>query len=123
MTISEEFRNQLANLALNKHSRSNAFSKERPVDWQPHLVENPVTKLPFTKVEAWQFIARKLLDGQPVTVIDMDSPLNTKGYVMEIPMADDRILYIKLQHASRMIYARSFHYSYNYTQEGTDYGS
>ena len=94
---------------------TDAWSKERPVDWRPGKVMNPYSEfgLEFTHRSCWDFIERLLLKKHPITVIPLEKPRGEKGYEMlfetESGYSD---IYIKLQIGKDKLIGRSFHYSY-----------
>ena len=81
-----EIRQQLALLAKRPGARFSLFDPERPTDWRPNQVRNPLgaLKMHFTDVEAWELIADKLEEGYPVEEITLEKPLDKTGYVMKI---------------------------------------
>ncbi len=90
------------------------FSADRPIDWRPGQVRNPDGLLDthFTDAAAWELIASRLEDGQPVEVVELRKPAGTTGYVMMIDIEPGQPhLYVKLQLGSGTIIGRSFHYS------------
>ena len=104
----EAHRHELATLARRRHSRRLQF----PHEWQPWCVCSEVTGMPFTEAEAWNFIADRLEDGHPISVIDMRDNPGTHGFVMLIEMSgNERPLYIKVQLGAGVIIGRSFHWS------------
>ena len=97
---------------------TDAWSKERPVDWNPGKVMNPYSDIgmEFTHESCWDFIGQLLLEGHPIEVVPLKKPQGEKGYVMIFqtkPGYSD--IYIKLQIAGDTLVGRSFHYSY-YTE-------
>ncbi len=97
---------------------TNAWSKERPVDWNPGKVMNPYSDIgmEFTRGSCLDFIERPLLEGHSIEVVTLEKPKGEKGYVMIFqtkPGYSD--IYIKLQIAEDRLVGRSFHYS-RYTE-------
>ena len=91
-----------------------AFSTDRPTDLRPGQVRNPngILDTHFTDAAAWEFIASRLEDGQPVEIVELRKPAGATGYVMKIHIEPDRPqLYVKLELGSGKIIGRSFHYS------------
>ena len=91
-----------------------AFSIDRPTDWRPGQVRNPngILDTHFTDAAAWEFIASRLEDGQPVEIVELRKPAGATGYVMKVHIEPDRPqLYVKLELGSGKIIGRSFHYS------------
>ena len=112
--ISKAIRHELVVLARRSNSRSARFRRDRPTDWRPHEVRNPSGGLAthFTDPSAWELIASRLEQGEPVEVIELHTPKGAKGYVMKIHLGRDvPLLYVKLQIGSGRIFGRSFHYS------------
>ncbi len=112
--IDNATRRQLHDLARRHKARVSIFTRKQPTDWRPNQVCNPDGLLDthFTDSTAWELIATRLDHGQEVTVIDLDRPRGTKGYVMLIDLGPDvPHLYVKLQLGSGIIFGRSFHYS------------
>lgn len=114
MSIDSSIRQQLAELARYKSTRTTAFSPDRPTDWRPEQVPNPQGILDryFTDASAWDLVVSKLEEGHLVEEIELEVPPGKKGYVMIIELPDaDRSLYVKLQLGSGKVIGRSFHYS------------
>ncbi|MDD9984175.1 MAG: hypothetical protein OXU81_22925 [Gammaproteobacteria bacterium] len=68
------------------------FSTNRPTDWRPGQVRNPngILDTHFTDAAAWEFIASRLEDGQPVEIVELRKPAGSTGYVMKIDIEPDR---------------------------------
>ncbi|MCY4060670.1 MAG: hypothetical protein OXG44_22060 [Gammaproteobacteria bacterium] len=117
MSVTDDTRRQLADLARRPRRRSAVFHPESPVDWRPHQVRNPDAELDpphdvFTEAGAWEFIARKLDDGHDVRVVTLRVPAGARAYVMTIDLETSKPpLYVKLQLRHGRILGRSFHYS------------
>ena len=113
---SESVRKQLASLACRKRSRAVGW----PSHWAPTNVRDPNGEYgaPFTVAGAWEFVAELLDSGHPIIEITLHQPPGKTGYVMLVPLPNDRPLYIKLELGSGMVIGRSFHYS---NPEGDDY--
>lgn len=106
-----QIRKQLVAL-LKQRKRVSEWSKERPNDWRPTQVTNPLSGMPFTPNGAWQFIEEKLEEGHPFEEVALNKPPGKKGYVMKIDLGtNQRMLYVKLQIGSMRVIGRSFHYS------------
>ncbi len=90
------------------------LARELPCDWQPHTVPNPGdNNQPFTEAGAWEFIADLLEDEeQEVSTVTLEQPAGGTGYVLEYPLPDGGVLYIKVHFGQgSTILGRSFHYS------------
>ena len=117
MSVADDTRRQLADLARRPQRRSATFRSGSPIDWRPHQVRNPEADLDpphdvFTEAGAWEFIARKLDDGHDVQVLTLRAPEGARAYVMTIHLEDSTPpLYVKLQLRHGRILGRSFHYS------------
>jgi hypothetical protein len=86
-----------------------------PRDWVPNQIRNPETSGEyFTEAGAWEFIADKLEDGHPYSVINLENPPGAPAIVMKIQLEPEfPPLYVKIQVGIRNIpIGRSFHYSY-----------
>lgn len=108
-------RNELAVLARRKSARITEFRRERPTDWRPSQVSNPDGLLDayYTDESAWELIASKIEEGQPIEMVELSRPPGRTGYVMLIELGSDAPapVYVKLELGSGRIYGRSFHYS------------
>lgn len=66
----------------------------------------------FTGPSAWELIAVRLENGEPMETIELRNPPGAKAYVMKINLEPDRPkLYVKLRLLSGKVMGRSFHYS------------
>lgn len=106
-------RNELAELARGRRTRTREFSRDRPVRWRPSAVANPGDPgSNFTEEGAWELLADRLTAGHPVEEVELRFPPGKRGYVMKISLGTDHpLLYIKFQRGSGQIIGRSFHYS------------
>lgn len=114
MGIDAATRHHLAVLARRSDRRSAAFSVTAPTQWNPTEVRNPdgILDSHFTDSSAWELIASRLEDGEPVEVVELRRPRGKVGYVMQLRLqADAPRVYVKLQLGSGRIFGRSFHYS------------
>ena len=114
MTVDAETRHQLVVLARRSSARITEFRADRPTDWRPGQVRNPIGILDthFTDAAAWELIASKLEEGHPVEVLELRKPAGARGFVMKIEVeADQPRVYVKLQLGAGRIVGRSFHYS------------
>jgi len=112
--LSDATRHELVILARRSSARVTEFRRDLPSDWRPGQVRNPEGAFDacFTEASAWEFIASKLEAGHPVEILELQTPLGAKGYVMKIDIeAGAPRLYVKLQLGSGKIIGRSFHYS------------
>lgn len=112
--ISDAIRHELVVLARRGGSRDSEFRRDRPTDWRPHEVRNPAGGLAthFSGPSAWEFIASRLEQGEPVEVVELHKPQGAKGYVMKIDLGQSvPKLYVKLQLGPGKVFGRSFHYS------------
>jgi hypothetical protein len=88
------------------------FSQERPTEWRPTTVHNPVTGMCFSPLEAWHFIQRQLEAGCELCEIVLDKPPGRKAYVLRIRLEQGKPpIYIKLEPCGDKLFGRSFHYS------------
>lgn len=110
--ISQSIRKDLAERARRKGTRTYEWTKDRPTDWRPYTVRNPLSDDYFTNEGAWDFIADLLDRGHPVEIITLEKPPGKTGYVICVECeADQPPLYIKLELGRSVVYGRSFHYS------------
>ena len=66
----------------------------------------------FDDQSAWELIASRLEDGQPVETVTLKQPPGRIGYVMKIDLNPGRpLLYVKLELGSGKVIGRSFHES------------
>ena len=89
--IDNETRRLLIRLARSSRSRTADFRRDRPTYWCPSEVRNPAGILDthFTDSTAWELIAARLDQGEPVEVIDLRRPPGNRGYVMKIDLGRD----------------------------------
>ena len=114
MTVDAETRRQLVVLARRSWARTTEFRPDRPTDWRPGQVRNPngVLDTHFTDAAAWELIASRLEEGQPIEVLELQKPAGAKGFVMKIELEPGQPrVYVKLQLGAGRIVGRSFHYS------------
>ena len=112
--IDNQTRRLLIRLARSSRSRTSDFRRDRPTDWRPTDVRNPLGLLNthFTNPTAWELIAARLEQGEQVEVIELNKPKGRLGYVMLIDLGRDvPRLYVKLQLGAGVVIGRSFHYS------------
>ena len=96
-----------------KRCRSSEFSVEQPTVWQPTQVMNPEYQdygMCFTPTGAWCFIADILEAGHPFEEKILKKPPGAVAYEAWVPLADGKVVYIKLQPGGKIIFGRSFHY-------------
>lgn len=73
---------------------------------------DPDTGRPFTDGRAWEFIACLMEDLHEVEAVRLRHPRGGTGYVMKVALKpDQRLLYVKVELGSGVIFGRSFHYS------------
>lgn len=114
MGIDDAVRRQLTALARRKDCRRSTFSQDRPTEWNPTAVRNPqgVLDTHFTDSSAWELVASRLENGEPVEVVTLRHPPGKTGYVMKFCLETDApVVYVKLQLGSGVVFGRSFHYS------------
>ena len=112
--VSDETRRQLAQWARHRKTRNANWTSEKPTDWNPNSVRNPLSEmgLTFTNPEAWEFVATKLEDGHPIKVVQLVREPGRDALVMNIDLGEGiPSLYVKLQPQSGRIFGWSFHYS------------
>lgn len=107
-----EQRRQLAILCKSAKTRTSAFTRDAPCDWNPEAVTDPQTGDFFTEPSAWERIAEALEAGCRIETIDLRKPPGSKGYVIRLAGEPERDIYVKLQFGQRKVIGRSFHYTY-----------
>jgi len=108
MTISEKERRQFIILVRRKESSELDY----PAKWHPESVNNPATGMPFTGPSAWELIAVRLENGEPMKTVELRNPPGKKAYVMQFRLEPrGPKLYVKLRLVSGKVLGRSFHYS------------
>ncbi len=83
-----------------------------PTVWRPWEVPSPVSGMPFTEREAWNYIADLLEKNHPWKEITLNKPPGCKAFEMTVAIAgSNEMLYIKIHLLGDYIYGRSFHLS------------
>ncbi|MEX0740575.1 MAG: hypothetical protein WD071_14650 [Pseudohongiella sp.] len=113
MSTLEEQRQKLADLAEHKATRTNAFSRELPCDWNPYAIENPITGIPFTDESAWSLIAKLLRSDHKVNVVELKKPPGLEALELLYDVGPSvSFVYIKVHMGAKgKVIGRSFHYS------------
>lgn len=106
-----EVRRQLAALASRERTRTVAFSRARPTEWQPGSVRHPESGEPFNLRGSWNFVAECLEAGAEVRVVRLLKPAGRKGFEMVVPGFGNEEIYVKLQFSGNKVVGRSFHVS------------
>lgn len=111
--IPQNIRLELARLCRNSKQRNSEFSRTHPTHWSPTTIKDPEDENGrcFTPHRAWDYIADRLEQGEPVEVLILDKPPGKTGYVLKILQPDNQVLYVKLQLFPPGVLGRSFHYS------------
>jgi hypothetical protein len=108
----DRIRRELIALVSRREARVNEFSKGRPTEWRPTTVNNPVTGLCFSPLEAWHFIQAQLQAGCEFSEVILKKPLGRKAYELSIQLEPSkRPVYIKIEPCGDRVFGRSFHYS------------
>ncbi|GMO35221.1 hypothetical protein [Bradyrhizobium sp. TM233] len=107
----ETIRARLVRLCESKRSRRVIFTSDAPSQWQPRQFTDPRTRQAFTDEGAWTYISRALSDGAAIEEIVLERPPGASAYVLLLPGANSRKLYVKLQICGDHVRGRSFHES------------
>ena len=92
-------------------------TRGRPANWNPGSVRDPEDDVLggyFTDDAAWNLIATKLRDGQPLETTDLRKPAGATGYVMKVEIergAPRLYVKVELSRNRKLLFGRSFHYS------------
>ena len=98
---------------LDKSCRRADWSAKRPTVWQPQKVINPEYKdyeISFTEISAWEFIAKLLGTGHLFKKKVLEKPPGAVAYEAWATLDDEKVLYVKIEPKSNIIFGRSFHY-------------
>jgi hypothetical protein len=115
----EKIRQLLIRLLGRPKARINAFTDERPTEWRPTTVRNPVTGMCFSVLESWHFAKARLEGGCKLKLKVLDHPPGCKAYEFEVVLEKNMPpVYIKLEPRGDKVYGRSFHYSVRYRGVG-----
>lgn len=101
---------QIALMARSRRTRTSAFTKERPTDWNPQNVMRDDIGLAYTDDSAWNKLADLILAGHPVEALKLDKPVGATAYVLKWAEGT-QMVYAKLQPVGRKVLGRSFHIS------------
>jgi hypothetical protein len=111
MAEASAIRNRLIALAESRRTRLVEFTPRSPCRWQPRQFTDPRSGQAFTDESAWEFIVDNLQCGIAITEMALDHPPGKKAYVLHLPGANKRTLYVKLQICGDHVKGRSFHES------------
>lgn len=118
MAVPDEIRREIIARARDKKRRFYAYTDLRPCVFNPEQVENE-SGFAFSPEGAWQFIANKIEDGEPLEEKRLDIPPGEIAYVMQVDLKNGNArIYIKVQLLGNGILCRSFHYSTEPTAPG-----
>jgi hypothetical protein len=113
VAIPDDIRRRLAAFASSRRTRTRAFTRDRPCDWQANSLTDPRSNCPFTEDGAWEYVAEQIIGGIEIEVIELEHPPGKRGYVMKLPSSNTSIsFYVKLQLGSNCVFRRSFHLDY-----------
>ncbi|HEY6254396.1 MAG TPA: hypothetical protein VIY51_01240 [Xanthobacteraceae bacterium] len=111
MAVSASIRTRLAAFAQSKRTRLVEFTRRSPSRWQPRQFTDPRSGQAFTDQSAWEYIVDHLQSGIPIEEKRLEKPPGAKGYVIHLPGANKRKIYVKLQICGDHVKGRSFHES------------
>ena len=107
--VSNDLRREIVRRARDKKLRTFEFE---PTVWNPTQVLNPESKIPFTDITAWHFIADQLESGCHVQAVELHRPKGEIGYEMLFQgLPDYPKIYVKVRLHKHRIIGRSFHNS------------
>ena len=103
---------QIGRLGLQSNSRLNRFSPAMPCDWNPYVIENPETGMPFSDASAWELICR-LVEESPdcFRPLKLQKPPGQIAFETVFSLPRNVLVYIKVQLFQGKAFGRSFHIS------------
>lgn len=103
---------EIGRLGRHADSRRNHFSPGMPCDWNPYVIENPETGLPFSESSAWQLIC-KLVEEHPEAFrkLKLKCPPGQIAFETISTLPSGVHVYIKVQLFQGKAHGRSFHIS------------
>jgi hypothetical protein len=111
MAGSASIRSRLIALAQSRRTRRVEFTTGAPSRWQPRQFTDPRFGQAFTDEGAWDYIVEMLRQEAVIEEIVLEKPPGKIGYVLKLPGANNRRIYVKLQVCGDHVRGRSFHES------------
>jgi hypothetical protein len=103
---------EIGRMGQHAKSRTQRFSSGMPCDWNPFVIENPDTGMPFSDASAWEMICRLLKESPEIfRSVRLQKPAGLEAFETVVELPSRVRVYIKVQLFQGKAHGRSFHIS------------